>query len=212
MAPEDKQSFSHPAPRSFCLLGLAQALHGDARWEGRGLTAHSLASVWTAPLFPPSLLGLFLLLALHCGQFLWRCPPTPHCGRLVILTIPLNPPSGSWRKVLVICISILQMKKVEAQRDDLICPKSRHWQWTSGLSESKGQASPLILPTCSCWVLSPTARLDLSWGVRLCPMSPPSRDSFPLVPFASHSVGQSCLAQLWQAAGSQFNSFTLSHP
>lgn len=28
----------------------------------------------------------------------------------------------------------------------------------------------------------------------------------PLVPFASHSVGQSCLAQLWQAAGSQFNS------
>ena len=74
-------------------------------------------------------------------------PPTPHCGRLVILTIPLNPPSSSWRKVLVICISILQMKKVEAQRDDLICPKSRHWQWTSGLSESKGQASPLI-PTC----------------------------------------------------------------
>lgn len=147
MAPEDKQSFSHPAPRSFCLLGLAQALHGDARWEGRGLTAHSLASVWTALLFPPSLLGLFLLLALHCGQFLWRCPPTPHCGRRVILTIPLNPPSSSWRKVLVICISILQMKKVEAQRDDLICPKSRHWQWTSGLSESKGQASPLI-PTC----------------------------------------------------------------
>ena len=96
----------------------------------------------------PSLLSLFLLLlALHCGQFLWRSPPTPHCGKRVILTIPLNPPSSSWRKVLVTCISTLQMKKVEAQRDDLICPRSRHWQWTSGLSESKGQASPLI-PTC----------------------------------------------------------------
>ena len=73
---EDKQSFSHPAPHS-CLLALAQALHGDAHWEARGLAAHSLSSVWTVPLFPPS--SISSCFSLHCtvGNS-WGGPPQLH--------------------------------------------------------------------------------------------------------------------------------------
>lgn len=140
VALKDKLSHSHPGPHPFFLPVPVQVLHGDDHREGKELTTHGLR--WDIVPLPSPISPCLPLVELLS---LWATPiHTPQPGQLTgTLAIPLSPSSSSFRKVLVTFTAILQMKKMETQRSDLIYPRSCHCpgsgrNWSSVPPETKG--------------------------------------------------------------------------